>query len=258
MRILITNDDGFYATGIKSLKKIAIAMTTEDNVFIVAPAVNQSAKSRSVSYKTAFDIIKKNKNEYVIEGTPTDCVIFALDHLMKNEKPDIILSGINWGYNLSEDVFYSGTIAAALEGADRGILSIALSQAYEDYEQELNSYLFAESCGSKICLSLYENFSFNNEKTAFNVNFPANPQVKYPDCLKITPIGQREKSNFGIDIVHKSQNLYTAKINSIATNSSSTSDDDYVNCLNGYITISPVSMSIQRERNLEMLKKVKF
>ena len=136
MRILITNDDGFNAAGIKSLKKIALAMSTKDNVFIVAPAVNQSAKSRSVSYKTAFDIIKKNKNEYVIEGTPTDCVIFALDHLMKNKKPDIILSGINWGYNLSEDVFYSGTIAAALEGADRGILSIALSQAYEDCEQE--------------------------------------------------------------------------------------------------------------------------
>ena len=258
MRILITNDDGFNAAGIKSLKKIALAMSTEDNVFIVAPAVNQSAKSRSVSYKTAFDIIKKNKNEYVIEGTPTDCVIFALDHLMKNKKPDIILSGINWGYNLSEDVFYSGTIAAALEGTDRGILSIALSQAYEEYEQELNSYLFAESCGSKICLSLYENFSFGHEKTAFNVNFPANPRVKYPDCLKITPVGQREKSNFCIDIVLKSQNLYTAYINSITTNSSSTSDDDYINCLNGYITVSPVSMIAKGRRNLEKLKKVKF
>ena len=258
MRILITNDDGFNAAGIKSLKKIALAISTEDNVFIVAPAVNQSAKSRSVSYKTAFDILKKNKNEYVIEGTPTDCVIFALDHLMKNKKPDIILSGINWGYNLSEDVFYSGTIAAALEGADRGILSIALSQAYEFCEQKLNPYLFAESCGSNICLSLYENYSIGHEKTAFNVNFPANPRIKYPDCLKITPVGQRVKSNFGIDIVLKSQNLYTAKINSIKTNSSASSDDDYVNCLNGYITVSPVSMVPQRRMDLEKLKKVKF
>ena len=257
MRILITNDDGFNAAGIKSLKKIALTMSTEDNVFIVAPAVNQSAKSRSVSYKTAFDIIKKNRNEYVIGGTPTDCVIFALEHLMKNKKPDIILSGINWGYNLSEDVFYSGTIAAALEGADRGILSIALSQAYEDCEQEL-SYRFAESCGSKICLSLYKNFSVGHGKTAFNVNFPANPRINYPDCLKITPVGQREKSNFCIDIVLKSQNLYTAYINSITTNSSSNSDDDYINCLNGYITVSPVSMIAKERRNLEKLKKVKF
>ena len=258
MRILITNDDGFNAAGIKSLKKIALAMSTEEDVFIVAPAVNQSAKSRSISYKTAFDIIKKNSNEYVIDGTPTDCVIFALDHLMKNKKPDIILSGINWGYNLSEDVFYSGTIAAALEGTGRGIMSIALSQAYKNCEQELDSYLFAESCGSKICLSLYENFSVGYEKNAFNVNFPANPRTKYPECLKITPIGQREKSNFGIDVVLKSQNLYTAKINSITTNSSSTYDDDYVNCLNGYVTVSPVSMIAQRRRDLEKLKKVKF
>ena len=90
------------------------------------------------------------------------------------------------------------------------------------------------------------------------MNFPANPRIKYPDCLKITPVGQREKSNFSIDIVLKSQNMYTAKINSITTNSSSTSDDDYVNCLNGYITVSPVSMLAQRKKDLEKLKKVEF
>jgi Predicted acid phosphatase len=121
MRILITNDDGINAAGIKSLKKIALEMSTKENVFVVAPSANQSAKGRSISYKTTFEIIKKNVNEYSVNGTPTDCIIFALEHLMKNKKPDIVLSGINWGYNLSEDLFYSGTIAAALESADRGI-----------------------------------------------------------------------------------------------------------------------------------------
>ena len=258
MRILITNDDGFDADGIKSLKKIALAMSTEDNIFVVAPKVNQSAKSRSISYKTTFNIVKKNSNEYAVEGTPTDCIIFALDHIMKNKRPDIILSGINWGYNLSEDVFYSGTVAAASEGADRGILSIALSQAYKGPKQELNPYLFAESCGSKLCLSLYEKFSVEREKPVFNVNFPANPLIKYPDCIKIARVGQREKSNFGIDVVSKSQNLYTAKIDTITKNRSSTSDDDFASCLNGYITISPVSMRITRQENFEELKKVKF
>ena len=258
MRILITNDDGFDAAGIKSLKKIALGMSNAENIFVVAPKANQSAKSRSVSYKTAFNIIRKNSNEYSVEGTPTDCIIFALDHIMKNKKPDIILSGINWGYNLSEDIFYSGTVAAAAEGADRGIPSIALSQAYKEHKQELNPYLFAESCGSKLCLSLYENFSVALEKTALNVNFPANPLVKYPDCIKIAMVGQRERSNFGINIVSKSQNLYTAMIDSISTNRSLTSNDDYVNCLNGYITISPVSMCIQKEKNVEELRKVKF
>ena len=258
MRILITNDDGFDAAGIKSLKKIALAMSTEDNVFVVAPARNQSAKSRAVSYKTTFDIIRKNNNEYSVEGTPTDCIIFALEHLMKNEKPDIILSGINWGYNLSEDIFYSGTVAAASEGTARGILSIALSQAYEGTKRKMNPFLFAESCGSQLCLSLYENFSNEREKTLFNVNFPINPWVKYPDCIKITPIGQREKSNFSIDIFFKSQNLYRAMIDTVATNSSSHPDDDYINCSNGYITVSPVSALIQKEKNFEKLKKVNF
>ena len=258
MRILITNDDGIDADGIKSLKKIALAMSIEDNVFVVAPARNQSAKSRSISYKTTFNIVKKNNNEYSVEGTPTDCIIFALEHLMKKDKPDIILSGINWGYNLSEDVFYSGTVAAALEGTDRGILSIALSQAYAVNKRNLDPYLFAEGCGSQLCLSLYENFSNEREKTVFNVNFPIFPKVNYPECIKITPIGRREKSNFGIDIFSKSQNLYAARIDTVATNSSSHSDDDYINCSNGYITISPVSMRLQSEKNFAKLKKVKF
>ena len=116
MRILITNDDGFNADGIKSLKKIALEMSAKENIFVVAPSKNQSAKSRSITYKRDFQITKKSSNEFSVDGTPSDCIIFALDHLMKNKKPDIVLSGINWGYNLAEDTFYSGTIAAALEG----------------------------------------------------------------------------------------------------------------------------------------------
>ena len=107
-------------------------------------------------------------------------------------------------------------------------------------------------------MSLYENFSKDREKTAFNVNFPANPKVKYPDCIKIAPIGQRDKSNFGIDIFFKSQNLYTAKIDTIAKNSSSHPDDDYTICLNGYLTVSPVSLRTKRNKIFEKLKKVKF
>ena len=97
MRILITNDDGIDADGIKSLKKIALEISSEENIFVVAPSSNQSAKSRSVTYKTNFEITKKSNNEYSIGGTPTDCIIFALDYLMKSKKPDLVLSGINWG-----------------------------------------------------------------------------------------------------------------------------------------------------------------
>jgi len=258
MRILITNDDGFNADGIKSLKKIALEMSAKENIFVVAPSKNQSAKSRSITYKKDFQITKKSSNEFSVDGTPSDCIIFALDHLMKNKKPDIVLSGINWGYNLAEDTFYSGTIAAALEAADRGILSIALSQAYASKEQELNPYIFAESCGARLCLSIFENFSIANKKTAFNVNFPVNPRMQYPDCIKITPVGRRHNSNFIIKLNIKSQFLYTAQIDSINKNSTSISDDDYTSCLNGYVTVSPITMSILNETDFEKLKKVNF
>ncbi len=258
MRILITNDDGIDADGIKSLKKIALGMSTEDNIFVVAPSTNQSAKGRSISYKKDFPIVKKNDNEYSVDGTPTDCIIFALDFLLKKKRPDIVLSGINWGYNLAEDVFYSGTIAAAIEGSDRGILSIALSQAYENRKLEMNPYIFAESCGARLCLSIYKKFSLAHNKVAFNVNFPREPKLQYPHCIKIAPIGRRYNSNFSIDLHRKSQNLYMAKIDSIPQNTSSNPEDDYTNCLDGYITVSPISIHVSKERNFKELKKVHF
>ena len=258
MRILITNDDGFNADGIKSMKKVALEMSTEKNIFVVAPSTNQSAKSRSISYKTEFRITKKSDNQYSVDGTPTDCIIFALDHLMKDKKPDLILSGINWGYNLAEDVFYSGTIAAAMEGADRGVLSIALSQAYSGSEEGLNPFLFAEKCSSKLCSSIYKNFSLSLKKLAFNVNFPVKPKKRYPDCVRITPIGLRNSSNFAINLHSKSENLYMAKIDSINKNSSSTLEDDYNSCLAGYITVSPISLNIIKDRSFKELKKVQF
>ena len=258
MRILITNDDGFNADGIKSLKKIALEMSTKENIFTVAPSINQSAKGRSITYKTDFEIIKKSSNDYCVGGTPTDCIIFALDHLLKDKKPDLILSGINWGYNLAEDVFYSGTIAAAMEGADRGVLSIALSQAYSGAEEGLYPFLFAEKCSSKLCSSIYKNFSLSRKMIAFNVNFPANPKKRYPDCVKITPIGRRYASNFAINLHTKSENLYMANIDTINKNLSSTPEDDYTSCLAGYITVSPISMQLIEERSFKELKKVKF
>ena len=258
MRILITNDDGIDADGIKSLKKIALEISSEGNIFVVAPSSNQSAKSRSVTYKTNFEITKKSNNEYSIGGTPTDCIIFALDYLMKSKKPDLVLSGINWGYNLAEDVFYSGTVAAALEGAERGILSIALSQAYNNEEKKLNPYLFAEGCGSRLCLSIYEKFSNTNKKMAFNVNFPSTARIEYPACVKVTPTRPKYKSNSVIDIRPKSKNTYSAKIDSINIHSFPGIEDDYTNCMNGYITVSPLSMNVYNKSNFEKLKKVQF
>ena len=258
MRILITNDDGIDANGIKSLKKIALEISSEENIIVVAPSSNQSAKSRSVTYKTDFEITKKSSNEFSVDGTPTDCMIFALDYLMKDTKPDLVLSGINWGYNLAEDVLYSGTVAAALEGAERGIISIALSQAYNGEEKESNPYPFVEEYGSRLCLSIFENFSNSLEKFAFNVNFPSSTKREYPACIKVAPVRPIYKSNSIISIKPKSNNSYNAKIDAINSHSFSGIQDDYTNCMNGYITVSPVFMQVYNESNFEKLKKVQF
>ncbi len=122
----------------------------------------------------------------------------------------------------------------------------------------MNPFLFAEKFSSKLCSSIYKNFSLSPKKIAFNVNFPANPKKRYPDCVKITPIGRRYASNFAINLHSKSENSYMAKIDAVNKNSSPNPEDDYNSCLAGYITVSPISMNIIEERSFKELKKVQF
>ncbi|HPG89549.1 MAG TPA: 5'/3'-nucleotidase SurE [Hyphomicrobium sp.] len=125
MRILITNDDGIHAKGLEILKAIALGLSPD--VWTVAPETNQSGTSHSLTLHSPLRLRKIDDRTYAVAGTPTDCVIMAVRHLMLDEPPTLILSGINHGSNLADDVTYSGTIAAAMEGATLGIRSIALS-----------------------------------------------------------------------------------------------------------------------------------
>lgn len=128
MRILITNDDGIHAHGLAVLQRIARALS--DDVTIVAPANDQSGVSHSLSLSDPLRLRTISPKHHALKGTPTDCVIMAIRHLMKDAPPDLVLSGVNSGQNAAEDVIYSGTIAGAMEGALLGVPSIALSQAY--------------------------------------------------------------------------------------------------------------------------------
>lgn len=125
MRILITNDDGIHAKGLEILKAIALGLSPD--VWTVAPETNQSGTSHSMTLHSPLRLRKIDDRTYAVAGTPTDCVIMAVRHLMKDEPPALILSGINHGSNLADDVTYSGTVAAAMEGTILGIRSIALS-----------------------------------------------------------------------------------------------------------------------------------
>ncbi len=127
-RILITNDDGIHAPGIVLLEKIA--GTFSDDVWVVAPEVEKSGASHSLSLADPIRMREAGPRRFAIQGTPTDCVVIACNHLLKERQPDVLLSGINRGLNLAEDIVYSGTVAAAMEATLLGIKSIAMSQCF--------------------------------------------------------------------------------------------------------------------------------
>src|SRR5713226_3722778 len=123
-RILVTNDDGIYSEG---LRKLADALRAVGEVVIVAPDREQSAASHALTLNRPLRLIQLEENEWVVDGTPTDCVNLAVLKLMRDDRPDIVVSGVNFGPNLGDDVTYSGTISAAFEGALLNVPSIALS-----------------------------------------------------------------------------------------------------------------------------------
>jgi 5'-nucleotidase len=170
MRILLTNDDGVNARGLKVLE--AVARSLSDEVWIVAPTEEQSGAGHSLTLTTPVRLRRHDDRRYSVTGTPTDAVMLALAHVLKDSPPDLILSGINRGANLAEDVTYSGTVSAAMEGALAGVPSIALSQAYSrEGMGDTVPFAAAEAWAERVLAPLLQ-FAME-PRTLINVNFPA-------------------------------------------------------------------------------------
>jgi 5'-nucleotidase len=129
-RVLLTNDDGFDAPGLRILTEVAEELAEE--VWIVAPNYDQSGTSHSLSLHSPLRVSQKEERRFSVSGTPGDCVVMAVRHLMVSGRPDLILSGINRGANLGIETVFSGTVGAAMTGMLLGIPSMALSQAFSD------------------------------------------------------------------------------------------------------------------------------
>src|SRR5512138_2580987 len=172
MRILLTNDDGINARGLKLLESVARKLS--DDIWIVAPAEEQSGAGHSLTLTQPVRLRKHDERRFSVTGTPTDAVMLALAHVMKDAPPDLVLSGINRGANLAEDVTYSGTVSAAMEGALAGVRSIALSQAYSrEGMGDTVPFAAAEAWAERVLKPLVE---FDMPAgTLVNVNFPALP-----------------------------------------------------------------------------------
>jgi 5'-nucleotidase len=184
-RVLIANDDGVNAPGLKILEK-AMRRLARD-VWVVAPEREQSAAGHSLTLRHPLRVRKINRRRFAVDGTPTDSVLLAVHQIMRNTPPDIVLSGINRGGNLGEDVTYSGTVAAAMEGTLLGFPSIALSQVSENGEAV--RWAAAEHWLGEVIKRLA---SYSWPRPVFiNVNFPNVPAAAVTG-IEVTVQGRRK------------------------------------------------------------------
>jgi len=247
LRILISNDDGISAIGIHALAEV---FCQNNEVVVCAPDIERSACSHSVTTFTPLRIKMYDMGlpltAYSCNGTPADCVIFALNELI-NEKPDLVISGINAGGNLGQDVLYSGTVSAALEGAIHGIKSIAISlvmhnktTSYQPSAKFL--YDFIEKNG----------IEFLEDGTVLNINVPPDEQ---PNDFKICKLGQYQydlkydkrqdtagREYYWMDAKYSQENL-------------SDIDTDLHYIKQGYVTLTPLRYNLTDESLLNKLKE---
>src|SRR5215472_17674695 len=168
-RILISNDDGIDAPGIKLLEKIARQLS--DDVWVVAPEMEQSGAGHSLTTRRPIRLIEVGARRYIVDGTPTDCVLLALKRLLRDRRPSLVLSGINAGGNIAEDITYSGTCAAAMEATLFGVPAIALSQEYRD--RNAIPWGVAEAFAAEAIRRVVAAADPWPEDTCLNINFPA-------------------------------------------------------------------------------------
>ena len=196
MRILVTNDDGIHAPGLEVCFEIAMALS--DDVWVVAPETDQSGVSHSLSLNDPLRLREAGERHFAVKGTPTDCVIMGVRHIMK-EKPDLVLSGVNRGRNCAEDVTYSGTIAGAMEGTVLGIPSFALSQAYSFSTRRLPPWQTAVAHAPDVIRRVLD--AGMPKDVLVNINFP--------DCapeevagISVAVQGKRDQELLRIDARH--------------------------------------------------------
>ena len=194
LRILVSNDDGIHAPGLVVAEQIARSLS--DDIWVVAPETEQSGASHSLTLTLPLRLRHAGHQRFALSGTPTDCVMMAGIHIMKDRLPDLVISGVNRGYNVADDVTYSGTVAAAMEGTVLGIPSVAMSQSFGDLDEESDRFACAAKHGPALLKRLVE--IGWPETVLLNINFPALPPSKVKRVV-VTSQGQRDQSMLKVD-----------------------------------------------------------
>lgn len=190
LRILISNDDGINAPGLQSLIRIAQALT--DDIWVFAPETEQSGASRSLTLHDPIRVRKVADRRFAVSGTPSDAVLMGLQDLIPGKQPDLVLSGVNKGQNIAEDISVSGTVAAALQGMQLGVPAIALSQAYGFGPNDHAPFETAEAHGPEVIRRLLD--MGWPRGVVMNVNFPDRAPEDVQG-IEITRQGMRDQVN---------------------------------------------------------------
>jgi 5'-nucleotidase len=242
-RILVSNDDGIHSAGINLLERLA--RTISDDVWVCAPEIEQSGASHSLTIHRPLRAKKYDERHYSVDGTPTDCVMLAMNHILKDRRPDLVLSGINHGANIGDDVTYSGTIAAAMEATLLGLKAIALSQNVD--EDKPIDFAVAESRGADLIRRLMSAEWPDN--VMLNVNFPSVPpdQVR---CVRVVPHGKRK---LGDDLRERFDPRGRSYfwIGPLRTETETDPDTDIGVLMSGGISITPLCLDLTHRPSLQ-------
>jgi 5'-nucleotidase len=254
MRILITNDDGIDAPGLKALREIAGRLS--DDVWCVAPEVNHSGAGHSLSLREPLRMRHIDERTYAVRGTPTDCVIMGVRHVLHDQRPDLILSGVNMGQNLAEDLTYSGTVAAAFEGTLIGIKSIGLSQSLgiggrtsgkrgPDWDTCVEH---APDIITKLVALDWPPYAL------YNINFPdcAPDEVR---GIQVTNQGRRDQEVLKIDERHDTWGTPYYWLGFLSRRSNAVEGTDLRAVYDGYVSVTPLTMNLTAEEMLEGTRK---
>lgn len=244
MRLLLSNDDGILAHGLACLIKAAEPL---GEVTVVAPDREQSATSHSLTLHHPVRPIARGTNRFQVDGTPTDCVMLAVEALMP-EKPDFVLSGINHGQNMGEDVLYSGTVAAAMEGLSLGIPSIAISFAGGDLRADV-SMLDQQIEPLTNLLRHLTSLPAFPENTLLNINLPPLPGHEIKG-IRLTRLGKRVYS----DSIKRMEDPWGRPIFWIGGGSiawTGEADSDFRAIQEGYISVTPLHLDLTHHALLQ-------
>jgi len=251
MRILLTNDDGIEADGLGVLKKIASEMS--DDIWVVAPETDQSGAGHSLTLQDPLRCRPINDQTYAVRGTPTDCVIMGVRYLMRDKPPDLVLSGVNRGQNLADDVTYSGTVAGAIEGTLLGIPSIALSLATNMEGPRSVRWETPLHHGADLIRQLLD--TGWPEGVMLNVNFPDRHPHKV-EGLVVTAQGRRDQGLLTIEDRLDTRGTPYYWFGFERRRSSPAEGTDLWAVYEGRISVTPLNLNLTHDKTCMALKSV--